>query len=120
MKIKDKLLQLKKEMTRPVTTTLYHYNLEFKTVDGKNHIFTRMCYGDPSTLVHEDLLRYYLISCEYLEDDEGIKYPITNIISITPIKTDTIYNVKVKYVCSDFEKTWYQDNEIEIYKDEDK
>lgn len=106
-----------KEIKKPVTTTLYHYDLEFKTVDGEKHKFTNMCYGDPSTLVHKDLVRYYLIGADYLEDDEGTKYPMSNIISITPIETGKIDNVKVKG--GDWSYTWYQKKDIKIYEEKE-
>ena len=49
---------------------------------------------------------------------------MTNIISIKPILTDTIYNVikviKYHYLGETLYKAWYQPDEIEIWKAEDK
>ena len=47
----------------------------------------------------------------FLKDDNGVKYPMTNIISIKPILTDTIYNVikviKYHYLGETLYKAWY-------------
>ena len=114
-----------KELKKPPLTTLYHYDIEFKTVDRETHRFSKLCPGDPLELRNEDIFETYLtFNNDFLKDDNGVKYPMTNIISIKPILTDTIYNVikviKYHYLGETFYKAWYQPDEIEIWKDGDK
>ena len=121
--ITNKYKTVLKELKKPPLTTLYHYDIEFKTVDGETHRFSKMCYGDPLELINEDLCKTYLIlNNDFLEDNNGIKYPMTNIVSIRPILTDTVENViKVLdyHFGEKYYKVWYQLNEIEIWKVED-
>ncbi len=61
--------------------TVYHYTAIFMTVDGKthfNHTF-RYLYLDALACTGSE---YLMIGKKYLTDDDGIMYPMENIISI--------------------------------------
>lgn len=107
----------KRFMKKPQLTTLRHYKVHFKTVDGELHTFSKMCYCDEST-INCTALDYYLIGMYRLQDDEGIFYPISNVIKIFAELDDTIENVIVDYCGLSYGATWYKKSEIEVYKDE--
>lgn len=106
-----------KEIKKPNTTTLEEYHIHFKTVDGEEHIFTRLCAGNPNALTSRDIPKYYLIDRKYLSDDEGVKYPINNIISIRFELVKTIENVIELMDNPYFKQLWYQDDEIKIFEE---
>ena len=105
-----------KELKKPNTTTLERYNIHFKTVDGEQHTYTRLCASNPNAIVSRDIPNFYLIDRKYLFDDEGIKYPINNIISIRFELIEEIDNVIELMDNPYFKKVWYQDDEIKIFE----
>lgn len=107
------------EIKKPKTTTLEKYHIHFKTVDGEEHTFTRMCPANPNALTTRDVPNYYMIDKRYLEDDEDVKYPVNNIISIRFELVKTIENViELSDNCGfDIKKLWYQLDDIEIFEE---
>jgi hypothetical protein len=81
-----------KEETKPNTTTLTKYHIYFKTIDGENHLFTGMSYVDPNA-IRGHIEDEYLRGENFLKDDEGIRYPINNIISIEFKEVEQLNNV---------------------------
>ena len=81
-----------KEEEKPNTTTLTKYHIYFKTIDGENHLFTGMRYVDPSA-IRGHIADEYLRGENFLKDDEGIRYPINNIISIEFKEVEQLENV---------------------------
>lgn len=61
-----------------------HYSVRFKTIDGNVHQYTHFRYADPAQLncsIPEYLM--CLIKTDgYLEDDDGLMYPLQNVIQI--------------------------------------
>lgn len=105
-KIQNKILK------KQNTITLEHYSLEFKTVDGEIHSYTKMCYGDPDSVLCS-LGEFYLHQQgKYIKDDEGVIYPIKNIVWIKSSVDDVIPNVIKQYSACDFERIWYPDFEL--------
>lgn len=62
----------------------YKYSCTFKTVDGKTHEFNQFRYVVESSLVCsvQNYLFYRRERDGYFEDNEGIFYPIKNIVSV--------------------------------------
>jgi hypothetical protein len=111
---KKKIEKIKK----PKTTTLEKYHIHFKTVDGEMHEFTRLCAANPNAIVCS-IPDYYMIDKKYLEDDEDVKYPVNNIISIQFELVDTIENVielNAEYGLS-LKQLWYPKEEIKIFEE---
>lgn len=72
-----------------------HYSVYFKTIDGNKHQYTHFRYVDPTQL--NCAIPEYLM-CEikmdgYLEDDDGLMYPLQNVVQIE-WKEDTRQTVK--------------------------
>ena len=81
-----------KEEKKPETTTLTKYHIHFKTIDGEVHCFSGMNYVDPSaSRCH--IADEYLRGEHFLKDDEGVRYPINNIISIEFKEVEQLENV---------------------------
>jgi hypothetical protein len=106
------------EIKKPKTTTLEQYHIHFKTVDGEMHKFTRLCAANPNAIVCS-IPDYYMIDKKYLEDDEDVKYPINNIISIRFELVDTIENViELSEECGlCIKQLWYPKEEIKIFEE---
>lgn len=102
-----------KRLIKPKTTTLYKYNVIFKSVDGCEHKFNNMYYADPNAIACS-VGEYYLLHKNFLRDEDDIYYPIGNIVSIKFELADKIENV----VELDYH-VFYSPNEIEIYNEED-
>lgn len=98
------------KLFKPRTTTIRHYTLRFITVDGKQHTYSGMSYVDPAQLLCSPV-EYYLIDCKFLYDDDGIIYPISNIISISAEHDDTIENV-IQQGKATFPSVWYPNYEV--------
>ena len=95
------------------TTILKHYKVVFETVDNKTHEYNNCNYIDENT-ISCDFLSYYLSEVgNYLEDDKGVKYPISNIIFIKAKHNDTVNKVKKKTTV-DGDYTWYKIKDIEF------
>ena len=102
-----------KEWNKPILTTLTHYKIHFKTIDGEEHTYSYMASCN-ERIISCSALEYYLIGKEMLKDDDKVMYPMTNIVSIRAEKDEEIFDV---VEINDL-KVWYQSDEIEIYKGE--
>lgn len=107
-----------KEIKKPKTTTLEKYHIHFKTIDGEMHTFTRLCAANPNAIVCS-IPDYFMIDKKYLEDDEEVKYPINNIVSIRFELADTIKNVieisEGYGFCT--KQLWYPKETIKIFEE---
>lgn len=79
----------------PEMITVYSYRAIFKTIDGEVH-YSYFNYLDISNITC-DGPTYIMIGKKYLKDENGIMYPIQNIISIKWEIHDT-KEVEVKYI----------------------
>ena len=111
--IKKKVEEIKK----PNTTTLERYHIHFKTVDGEQHICTRLCAGNPQAITSRNIPKHYLLDRKYLIDDEDVRYPICNVISIRFELIEKIHNVIEIMENPYFKQLWYQNDEIEIFEE---
>lgn len=102
------------EIKKPKTTTLEQYHIHFKTIDGEMHTFTRLCAANPKAITSRNIPNYYMIDRKYLEDDEDVKYPINNIISIRFELVEEIENViELSDDCGlGLKQLWYQTKDI--------
>lgn len=112
---------LKKKMEKalaPETTTLTNFSIEFTTIDGVVHKYDNVALCDESTLKCSGL-EYYLYNKEFLKDNDGIMYPMKNIISIKQVINRYIPHVKKIYIDKSvlFHRTWYQPEEVEIIEE---
>lgn len=65
--------------------TIYHYTVHFTTVDGATHSYNRYRYGAPEQ-ISCSVPEYIMISVKsdgYLKDNNGVMYPLQNVISIS-------------------------------------
>jgi hypothetical protein len=106
------------EVTKPKTTTLEKYHIHFKTVDGEMHKLTKLRAANPNAIACS-IPDFYMIDRKYLEDDEGVKYPINNIVSIRFELADTIENVielgEDWGLC--IKQLWYPKETIKIFEE---
>lgn len=79
----------------PEMITVYSYRAIFKTVDGEIH-YSYFNYLDISRLTC-DGPTYIMIGKKYLKDENGVMYPMQNIISIKWEINDT-KEVEVEYI----------------------
>lgn len=110
-RVKNVIYKRKKKI--PILTTLFHYVICFKTVDGESHVYSNLCWCDP-TAINCSVLDYYLIGKNFLKDNIGTRYPIQNVISITAEVDGSKANVIMK---SDgfTRQFYYQESEIEVW-----
>ena len=106
-----------KEIKKPNTTTLERYHIHFKTVDGEQHTCTRLCAANPNAITSRNVPKYYLLDRKYLLDDEDVRYPINNIISIRFELIEEIHNVIEIMENPYFKQLWYQNDEIKIFEE---
>ena len=99
-----------KKFTEPETTTLLRHHIHFTTIDGKEHLFTGCTWVDPSAL-RCTCAEYYLIGEKFLKDDDGVQYPMENVLSIKFEPVDYKENVIAKRY-----QVYYQEEEIKIYE----
>lgn len=80
------------------TTTIRHFICNFITVDGKSHFYSGFHYVDESALKCSgpEYIMYDIRSDGYIKDDNGVMYPLQNIISISWECDDEIENVYTK------------------------
>lgn len=105
--------QLEKE--NPLRVTLTGFDIEFTTLDGAKHIFSRVNYMDENTLIDRDGLHYYICDKKFLKDDDGVIYPMENIISIRKVNVQLLTNVKAKHIPGTcYNKTYYPEEDIEF------
>ena len=108
-----------KEIERPKTTTLEKYHIHFKTVDGETHKLTKLRAANPNAIACS-IPDYYMLDRKYLEDDEGVKYPINNIVSIRFELAETIENVIELGddwgLC--IKQLWYPKETIKIFEEQ--
>ena len=77
--------------------TLEHYSVRFYTTDGALHNFTKYRYAAPERL-RCSVPEYIMIDVKsngYLKDDNGVMYPLQNVVSIYWSKDDEIHDVKL-------------------------
>lgn len=77
--------------------TLEHYSVRFYTTDGAMHNFTKYRYAVPERLRYS-VPEYIMIDVKsngYLKDDNGVMYPLQNVVSIYWNKDDEIHDVKL-------------------------
>lgn len=77
--------------------TLEHYSVRFYTTDGIMHNFTKYRYAAPERL-RCSVPEYIMIDVKsngYLKDDNGVMYPLQNVVSIYWSKDDEIHDVKL-------------------------
>ena len=79
----------------PEMITVYSYRAIFKTIDGEIH-YSYFNYLDISYLTC-DGPTYIMIGKKYLKDENGVMYPMQNIISIKWEVNDA-KEVEVKYI----------------------
>lgn len=92
-----KLLAKTKEMIT-IRGTLCHYTAHFTTIDGKEHSFNQYRYGTPEYLKCS-VPEYIMIDVKsdgYLKDNDGIMYPLQNVVSISWECDDIIENAILK------------------------
>ena len=106
-----KLTNTFKKAVAPKTTNLLKHHIHFTTVDGVKHTFTGVAWMDPE-VIRCSCSEYYLIGEKFMKDDNGVHYPMENVLSIEFEPVDYKENVIVK----DRYKVFYQPNEIEIYE----
>lgn len=79
----------------PEMITVYSYRATFKTIDGEIH-YSYFNYLDLDNLSC-DGPTYLMIGKKYLKDENGVMYPMQNIISIKWEVNDS-KEVKVEYI----------------------
>lgn len=85
---------------------LKHFKVIFETIDNKTHEYNGCDYIDEDA-IDCDFLSHYLSEVgNFLEDDQGVKYPISNIIFIKAKHNDTIY--RTKRTTADGDCIWYK------------
>lgn len=89
----------------PEMITVYSYRAIFKTIDGEIH-HSYFNYLDIDNLAC-DGPTYLMLGKKYLKDENGVMYPMQNIISIKWEINDA-KEVKVKYISgTHFRETFY-------------
>ena len=106
-----KIINTFKKTVAPKTTNLLKHHIHFTTVDGVKHTFTGVAWMDPE-VIRCSCSEYYLIGEKFMKDDNGVHYPMENVLSIEFEPVDYKENVIVK----DRYKVFYQLDEIEIYE----
>lgn len=89
-----KLFAQIKEMNT-IRGTICHYTAHFTTVDGVTHSFNKFRYGAPEQLTCS-VPEYIMIDVKsdgYLKDNDGVMYPLQNVVSISWECDDTIEGV---------------------------
>lgn len=109
--------KIEKALT-PETTTLTDFSIEFTTIDGVVHKYDNVALCDESPLKCSGL-EYYLCNEDFLRDNDGVMYPMKNIIAIKQIVNRYIPHVKKKAYDKGlaFYRTWYQPEEVEIIEE---
>ena len=72
------------------TVELRRYIAEFKTTDGEIHKFSRYRFANPKAIICT-IPEYIMVDVKsdgYMTDDDGIMYPLSNVVSIKWIPTD--------------------------------
>jgi hypothetical protein len=61
-----------------------HYSVHFKTIDGNKHSYTHFRYADPTQLNCSipEYLMCLVKSDGYFADDDGLMYPLQNVVQI--------------------------------------
>lgn len=75
-----------------------HYTAHFTTTDGKEHSFNKYRYGAPEQ-INCSLPEYIMLEVKsdgYFKDNDGIMYPLQNVVSISWECDDVIENVILK------------------------
>ena len=95
------------------TVTLYHHVIYFTTIDGEKHEYNGATLFDDDT-AYGSFLDCYLEEEKYLRDDDGKRYPINNIISISEEVDFKVHNVKTQWMDASLglAQIWYPDFEV--------
>lgn len=89
----------------PEMITVYSYRATFKTIDGEIH-YSYFNYLDIDNLTC-DGPTYLMLGKKYLKDENGVMYPMQNIISIK-WEVNNAKEVEVKYIRgTHFRETFY-------------
>lgn len=92
-----KLFAKVKEMIA-IHGTIYHYTVHFTTIDGATHSYNKYRYGAPEQITCS-IPKYIMISVKsdgYLKDNNGVMYPLQNVVSISWECDDIIEGVALK------------------------
>ena len=87
------------------TTTLRHYNVIFKDAEGNEHTYSNMAYVDIDEITCS-ALEFFLVGVQFIQDNAGVLYPLSNIIWIKQELDDIIKAVKIN------DQVWYRGNDI--------
>ena len=89
-----KLFAKLKEMNT-IRGTICHYTAHFTTVDGATHSYNKYRYGAPEQ-IRCSVPEYIMLDVKsdgYLKDNDGVMYPLQNVVSISWECDDTIEGV---------------------------
>lgn len=77
------------------TTTIHHFTCNFVTIDGKEHSYSGFNYVDENAIKRSgpEYIMSDVRSDGYIKDDNGVMYPLQNIVSISWVCDDEIENV---------------------------
>lgn len=67
------------------------YNVLFKTADGKEHIDSSYNYVNTNLLKDNILHSILLLGQNFMIDDDGIFYPMSNVLEIKTVEVETKY-----------------------------
>ena len=95
------------KIRKPETVTLRHYNVIFKDAEGNEHTYSSMAYIDTDE-ISCSALEFFLVGVEFIQDDAGVLYPLSNIIWIKQDLDDIIKAIKID------NQIWYQRKHIKI------
>ena len=76
--------------------TVTHYKICFKTIDNKEHVYSKSKYIDEQ-MINCSPLEFFLAGEKYLKDDDGIMYPINNVLSIWAMKDKEAKAIEDRY-----------------------
>lgn len=94
--IKEWFARIKEVNT--IKGTICHYTAHFKTIDNVEHTYSKFRYGAPDkiTCALPDYIMSYVREDGYLKDDNGLMYPLQNIISIQWECDDILNDIELK------------------------
>lgn len=92
-----KLFAKVKEMNT-IRGTICHYTAHFTTIDGTTHSFNKYRYGAPAQIscTVPEYIMMNVKSDGYLKDNDGVMYPLQNVVSISWECDDTIEGVALE------------------------
>lgn len=98
-----------KEMNT-IRGTIYHYTAHFTTIDGKTHSYNKFRYGAPKQIscTVPEYIMFGVKSDGYLKDNDGVMYPLSNVVSISWECDDIIENVALREYQIFYDKPIYE------------